>query len=683
MEKGQLVPDDLIIDIVYSRMQEADCMEKGFLLDGFPRTQAQAEAMVAKGIQVDAFVFLEVADDLLVERACGRRMDPETGKIYHIKYNPAPDEEIAARLTQRADDTEESMAVRLATFHKHMNSVLHSFKDKLFKVNGNKDKQMIFYDIKTMLDQLQKFCVVFVLGGPGSGKGTQCANMVRDYGYIHLSAGDLLRAERNSGSEQADLINSYIKEGKIVPVEITVGLIKKAMEDSGGRKFLIDGFPRNIDNLEGWFRVMPDDEVTVQMVLFFDCPEDTMTERLLNRGKTSGRIDDNMEAIRKRFRTFYNESMPVVAMFKKYGIVRIISSIPPPDVVYSQVKQLLDGMRLVPTYQRTLAMIKPDAVRSGKADEIINRLQDEGFVVVAKREEQLSRERAAQFYAEHQGRPFYEALLGFMTSGPAVALALERVNAIKGWRELMGPTNTEKARAEAPNSLRALYGTDGTQNATHGSDSVTSAIRELTFWFPEEDLAKECTLGLIKPNTALLHQTQILSILATMGFKVVLKQQLQLTKEKAEEFYGEHRGKAFFPKLVQYMTSGDCVALLLQREGAIKGWRAIMGPTNTERARQDNPQSIRGKYGIDGTMNATHGSDSPHSAAREIMFYFPNARNLLTPSESGPKQPASEQEILDYMRTSIDPIFAPMLQKILVERPTNVKGFAIKYLSSS
>ena len=90
----------------------------------------------------------------------------------------------------------------------------------------------------------------FVLGGPGCGKGTQCANLVRDLGFVHLSAGDLLREERDSGSKDAELINNIIKEGKIVPVAITVNLIKKAMIKHGWRKkkYLIDGFPRNEDN---------------------------------------------------------------------------------------------------------------------------------------------------------------------------------------------------------------------------------------------------------------------------------------------------------------------------------------------------------------------------------------------------------------------------------------------------
>ncbi len=87
----------------------------------------------------------------------------------------------------------------------------------------------------------EKPTVVFVLGGPGAGKGTQCTRIVEEFGFNHISAGDCLREERASGSADAELINNYIKEGKIVPVEITIKLILKAMEASGKKKFLIDG----------------------------------------------------------------------------------------------------------------------------------------------------------------------------------------------------------------------------------------------------------------------------------------------------------------------------------------------------------------------------------------------------------------------------------------------------------
>ena len=134
--------------------------------------------------------------------------------------------------------------------------------------------------------------------------------------------------------------------------------------------------------------------------------------------------------------------------------------------------------------EKTYAMIKPDAVRAGSVSLILKAAEDAGFVVVKSQEMRLSAERAGEFYAEHSGKPFFANLVNFMSSGPIVALCLAKTNAILDWRTLMGPTNTLKAREEAPYSLRARFGTDGTQNATHGSDSPASAVRELKFFFP-------------------------------------------------------------------------------------------------------------------------------------------------------------------------------------------------------
>jgi len=153
--------------------------------------------------------------------------------------------------------------------------------------------------------------VVFVLGGPGVGKGTQCANIVKKYGWCHLSAGDLLRAERANASAEADLINSCIKEGKLVPVEITVKLLLAAMQQSKTQSFLLDGFPRSIDNYEGWCAAVGD-QADVACCLFYECGQGELERRLLDRGKTSGRDDDNIQSIKKRFITFMNETSPIV-----------------------------------------------------------------------------------------------------------------------------------------------------------------------------------------------------------------------------------------------------------------------------------------------------------------------------------------------------------------------------------
>lgn len=183
--------------------------------------------------------------------------------------------------------------------------------------------------------------VIFVLGGPGAGKGTQCARLVNDYGFIHLSAGDLLRAEqKRPGSQYGELIAQNIRDGVIVPQEVTIALLKNAMKenfDKGNTRFLIDGFPRKMDQA-----ITFEDEIaTSSFTLFFECPEEVMLKRLLERGKTSGRADDNIESIKKRFRTFIETSYPVVEYFDKQGKVVKLSCDRTVDDVYSEVKKAI------------------------------------------------------------------------------------------------------------------------------------------------------------------------------------------------------------------------------------------------------------------------------------------------------------------------------------------------------
>ncbi|QCE04638.1 UMP-CMP kinase [Vigna unguiculata] len=175
--------------------------------------------------------------------------------------------------------------------------------------------------------------VVFVLGGPGSGKGTQCANIVDNFKFTHLSAGDLLRAEIKSGSENGTMIQNMIKEGKIVPSEVTIKLLQKAMKESGNDKFLIDGFPRNEENRAAFEKVTG---IEPAFVLYFDCPEEEMERRLLSRNQ--GREDDNIETIRKRFKVFLESSLPVINYYDAKGKVRKINAARSVEEVFETVK---------------------------------------------------------------------------------------------------------------------------------------------------------------------------------------------------------------------------------------------------------------------------------------------------------------------------------------------------------
>jgi nucleoside-diphosphate kinase len=137
--------------------------------------------------------------------------------------------------------------------------------------------------------------------------------------------------------------------------------------------------------------------------------------------------------------------------------------------------------------ERTLMLIKPDAVRKGVEGKIIAHVQEKGFKLVALKKLKLTKEQAKQFYIVHKDRPFYDELCEFMSSGPIVAMVWEGENAISRIREIMGATNPEEAEE---GTLRKLYGTNVGENAVHGSDSPESAAVEIPFFFSRLEIVE-------------------------------------------------------------------------------------------------------------------------------------------------------------------------------------------------
>jgi nucleoside-diphosphate kinase len=135
---------------------------------------------------------------------------------------------------------------------------------------------------------------------------------------------------------------------------------------------------------------------------------------------------------------------------------------------------------------RTFAMVKPDAFEGGKAGKILAHIEDAGYLIRAMRLVKLTRAEAEAFYEVHRGRPFYEELVAFMSSGRTVALALEKENAVASWRTTIGATDPAEA---ATGTVRKRFAESKGRNAVHGSDSDENAAREIAFFFPERELA--------------------------------------------------------------------------------------------------------------------------------------------------------------------------------------------------
>ena len=160
MEKGELVPDDLILDLVKDRISEKDCAN-GFLFDGFPRTLDQANALKDKGIKIDCVIEIMVGDDEIIQRMSGRRVHTASGRTYHIKYNPPKqeniDDETGEPLIQRPDDNEETVRKRLAIYHDQTSPLVDFYKKSSLVQNGNRYIEVNGVgDISTIQEQIKK-----------------------------------------------------------------------------------------------------------------------------------------------------------------------------------------------------------------------------------------------------------------------------------------------------------------------------------------------------------------------------------------------------------------------------------------------------------------------------------------------------------------------------------------------
>jgi adenylate kinase len=143
MDNGDLVPNEVVVEMVKGKLNEPIALQKGWLLDGYPRSGDQAEAIEAENIRPDVFLLINVPDDMLVDRVVGRRVDPVTNEIYHLTFKPPPPE-IISRLEQRSDDTEEKVRNRLQTHHKNVDAVVGYYKDVMVEIDGNKSMDEVF-----------------------------------------------------------------------------------------------------------------------------------------------------------------------------------------------------------------------------------------------------------------------------------------------------------------------------------------------------------------------------------------------------------------------------------------------------------------------------------------------------------------------------------------------------------
>ena len=187
---------------------------------------------------------------------------------------------------------------------------------------------------------------IILFGPPGAGKGTQAEKLVEKYSLKHLSTGDLLRAERKAGTELGKQADEYISKGELVPDMVVIGMVKNQVEKhKDGNGFIFDGFPRTTAQGVALDDLLDEFGLRISALLSLEVDEDELTTRLLERGKTSGRADDQDEAtIRNRFKVYKAETTPLIDFYENKGCYKPVNGIGSIDDIFNKLCDIIDKL---------------------------------------------------------------------------------------------------------------------------------------------------------------------------------------------------------------------------------------------------------------------------------------------------------------------------------------------------
>ena len=189
---------------------------------------------------------------------------------------------------------------------------------------------------------------IVMFGAPGSGKGTQSEVLIKTYGLFHISTGDVLRDHIKRGTALGKTAQEYINQGQLIPDELMVNILASVMDDNkevAAKGVIFDGFPRTIPQAEALEEMLQQRGTKVSAVIGLDVPEEILIGRLLNRGKESGRSDDNLETITSRLEGYNNQTAPLKAFYAQKGLLHMVQGTGGAEVVFERVRKVIEAVQ--------------------------------------------------------------------------------------------------------------------------------------------------------------------------------------------------------------------------------------------------------------------------------------------------------------------------------------------------
>ncbi len=413
MNRGELVPDEVVSAMVEAWLETIPVAD-GVLFDGFPRTLHQAkfldEVFRNQGRQLDAVVYLKVSDNVAATRLMGRLVCSRCNIPYHQKFRPPAKPNVCdvcgGELYQRDDDKPEVVLARLRTSHRSTGPLLEYYQteQRLLIVNGEGHIDAVNKAVLNTLRMVEKKTFrpataeearelrlagpmvlqadevvhpgldVVLLGGPGSGKGTQAEQLSRKFGIPHISTGDLFRENLKHNTPLGKMAKSYMDRGELVPDNVTESMVQERLtRDDTQNGFILDGFPRTLAQAHALDEIMTILGRRIVGAIFIKVCDAEIIERLSGRricsccqtpyhlkfkpplkpgvcdvcgGELYQRDDDNPQTIRARLKTFHVQNQPLVECYQARGLLSEVDGEGKPATVTGSV--IAAGKKLIP-----------------------------------------------------------------------------------------------------------------------------------------------------------------------------------------------------------------------------------------------------------------------------------------------------------------------------------------------
>jgi adenylate kinase len=387
IKRGQLVPDE-IVDALVEELLWLMPPEQNILFDGFPRTVYQAkfldELFVELGRELDAVIYIHVTDEEILRRLSGRLICRTCQTPYHVQFNPPTQPNVCDvcgdALYRRPDDIPELIRVRLRTFHRVSGPLLDYYQrqGKFVVIDGAGDIEQVTQAVidtvkaverqdfqastQTALEIIPAFKEatapvppvsagfnLVLLGGPGSGKGTQAERLSKTFALRHISSGDLFRENLKNETELGKLAKTYMDRGELVPNDVTEAMVEERLARSDtATGFILDGFPRTLAQAEALNEILGGMQRKIDAVVYLNVADAEIIRRLSGRlicrecqapfhkdfkpfrqcpyNKCEGehlyqRDDDNPETVRARLITFHTQTAPLVNYYQEAGLL--------------------------------------------------------------------------------------------------------------------------------------------------------------------------------------------------------------------------------------------------------------------------------------------------------------------------------------------------------------------------